>query len=259
MAHATTTDAPVARRRRSLMQQRAMGTLAPQPHRVELRGAPRSLVWPALCPCCGAPAGERITVRKAFGRPRFRGVRSRASWSTIASVDIPFCAGCVARHDATRERRGLLREVLRTFVLNPLIIPLVGFVWVGARTWPSVREVPLDAPNAWAMWWLPALMVAGFVWTVVVAWRGTRADRVEKQTEVTESCDYSDDVSGWFERERRMYAIRDAAFAEAFVAANRDRVWTAEDDERAHRRRTVQYTVICVVGVAVWVWVVLGP
>ena len=49
--------------------------------------------------------------------------------------------------------------------------------------------------------------------------------RVPPLTEITRACDFSDNVGFPFGR-RRFYAIRNPAFAQAFTAANQDRLWT---------------------------------
>jgi hypothetical protein len=70
-------------------------------------------------------------------------------------------------------------------------------------------------------------------WCLYPMWRTTAPSRLESQTEITQSCDFSQDVSGMLERERRIYALRDKAFADAMEAGNRDRVWTPEEQARS--------------------------
>ena len=58
---------------------------------------------------------------------------------------------------------------------------------------------------------------------------------LEPQTDVTRSCDFSEDVSYFFERERRIYALINKAFAEALAALNAERAWTAADQSRSKK------------------------
>jgi hypothetical protein len=96
----------------------------------------------------------------------------------------------------------------------------------------------------------------GLVWCLVIAWWSSRAARVERQTEVTRACDFSDDVSWLWERERRLYALRNQQFAQAFADANQGRMWVEDDDRRSHRTTMAAFTAAGVVGAAVWAFVV---
>jgi hypothetical protein len=87
----------------------------------------------------------------------------------------------------------------------------------------------------------------------VAAVRATRTLRVPAQTDVTRACDFSDDRSLPLEGERRVYALRDAAFAAALAAANRDRAWTPAARARA-RWRLAATGAAAVAGLAVGAW-----
>jgi hypothetical protein len=87
----------------------------------------------------------------------------------------------------------------------------------------------------------------------------SRSSRIARQTEITRACDFSDDVSRIFERERHIYAVRDRTFFEAFAAANHDRVWTEDDDARSDRHIVATIAAIGFAAVAVWLWVVFAP
>jgi hypothetical protein len=214
-----------------------------------------------VCAYCGAPAAERIGVGKAFARPRVQSSmygRSRPyRWDSVTSLRVPLCADCAARHRATAEPISFVRRV-RSFVLTPLLVPLVGFAYVFLKVLPAVRDIPTSASGAWTAWGVPSIMALGFLWCLFLAWVMSRSSRIERQTEFTRSCDFSDDVSRIFERERHIYAIRDRTFFEAFAAANHDRVWTEEDDARSKRRMLATAAAIGVAAVAVWLWVVFA-
>ena len=80
-----------------------------------------------------------------------------------------------------------------------------------------------------------ALLAVTSVWSVFLMWQTTRASRLDPQTDVTRSCDFSEDVSYLFERERRIYALRNKTFAEALAALNAERAWTAADQSRSKK------------------------
>lgn len=244
------------RRHRTQTQRRADHDLAPHAYRIELVGRPGSLDWPSICAHCGADAGERLTVRKVFGRPRAY-ARRYATYRRhiVAAVDVPYCAECAARHRALVHPRSLVGDLWR--MLWPVLIPMFGAAWFLKLTLGiAFEEQAHGGANAKYVWGMPALFAFILLWCVVIAWWSSRAARVDKQTEVTLSCDFSDDVSWFWERERHIYAIRDERFARSLAGANAGRAWTTDDDERSHRIFTTGAAAAGVVGVAVWALVV---
>jgi hypothetical protein len=244
------------RKHRTQAQRRADHDLALHAYRIELVGRPGSLDWPSICANCGANAGDRLTVRKVFGRPRsFYRRYGTYRRQIIAAVDVPYCAECAARHRALVQPRSLVGDLWR--MLWPVLIPMLGAAWFLKLTLGiAFEEQARGGMNAKYVWGLPALFAFILIWCLVIAWWSSRAARVEKQTEVTLACDFSDDVSWLWERERRIYALRDERFARAFADANADRAWTFDDDERSHRIFTTGVAAAGVVGVAVWAFVV---
>ena len=123
-----------------------------------------------------------------------------------------------------------------TLLLNPLMIPVLGGVW-GARTVFGAMDSPAFPTNKAELlgWGLFALMVACSVWSSFLLWITTRPQRLERWTEITRSCDFSEDVSEVFEKERRIYAMRNEAFALALASLNADRTWTANDQSRSQK------------------------
>lgn len=246
------------RRGRFRAQTRAESALPPHPYRLELRGAPRALAWPPLCANCGAGAAERITVRKVFYRRRSSGeVRNSSLLGyRIISARVPFCATCAAQHRAAAERSSALKRIM-SVVLHPLILPFAGLAYITKMLLPGVRGASWADPAGRLGLSLTALAGFGAVWTIGLAWMLTRPQHVEEQTEITRACDFSDDVSQPFERQRRIYALRDRTFAEALAAANRDRVWTDEDQASSRRWSTVIFLGILAVPVVVWLYMEL--
>ena len=93
-------------------------------------------------------------------------------------------------------------------------------------------------------WGLVALMVGGSLWSVFLMWQTTRATRLDPQTSITRSCDFSEDVSHFFEEQRRIYALENKAFADAMAALNADRAWTAADQSRSNKLSSVSAILI---------------
>ena len=232
---------------RSSLQTRADRALAGHPYRIELTGRLGSIAWPPNCANCGEPTHERVNVPKVFLRPRYRSRRRRGtSRYHVTAAEIPYCATCAARHRDLTPRRSATRNALG-IIFTPLLIPIVGSIIMGSIALRAVLGVSPEAPYARLAWGLPGLFLAICLWSIYCAWEMTRADRVEKQSDITLACDFSDDVSWFFERERRIYALRNETFAKALADANRDRVWTPEDDKRSGRL-SLAFTIV---GVAV--------
>ena len=244
------------REHRTQLQRRAASALADHLYRLELVGAPGTLDWPPICASCGADADGRLTVRKVFGRPRSFNRRSTSfRRQIIAAAEVPCCGDCAARHRALVPPRSLLGDLWR--MLWPVLIPMIGFAWLFKLTVViALDEQARGGMNAKYLWGLPALFALGLLWCLVVAWWSSRAARVEKQTEVTRACDFSDDVSWFFERERRIYALRNQHFAQALADANRGRLWVEDDDRRSHRAAMAAITGVSLVAAAVWAFVV---
>ena len=244
------------REHRTQLQRRAASALADHPFRLELVGSPGALDWPSLCASCGTDTDGRLSVRKVFGRPRSFNRRSTSfRRQIIAAAEVPYCADCAARHRALVPPRSLLGDVWR--MLWPVLIPMFGAGWFLMLTLRiAISEQSSGGVNAKYVWAIPALFAFVVLWCLVIAWWSSRAARVEKQTEITRACDFSDDVSWFWERERRIYALREQRFAQALADANRSRMWADDDDRRSHRTALAVSTAAGVIGAAVWAYVV---
>ena len=222
------------------LDSRLEGLLEPHPHRVELIGPLRSLGFPNRCANCGTVTGERLPVRKVFARNagyrrrtgsrRYRGYR-------IDTVEVPYCGACIARDAgerpsaAARWRARLLSLLIQSF---PALFPIGFAVFL-------LTSVGPDAGSGQAHGFVNvmALVFGGAGAAVIMyAWWDTRRYMVPRQTSITIAFDFSPDISDLLDRsQRRIYAMRDPAFAEAFTALNRDRVWQPDPAaERAEMR-----------------------
>jgi hypothetical protein len=215
----------------------AESSLAPHQHRLELRGSLGAISWPDVCAHCGEPASQRIVVRKVFrplprrhGRGRSAGFRAYR----VQSASIPFCGRCTAIHMETVRRPSLAKQAMH-LVLNPLIIPVAGFAWMTTVFWKSFRSNPISDPGPFPEWAIVAGLAAAMAWCVFVLWQSTAPTRLESQTDITRSCDFSEEVSGLFEKPRRIYSMRNKSFADRMAALNADRIWTAGDQTRSSK------------------------
>jgi hypothetical protein len=152
------------------------------------------------------------------------------------------CLGAHNRAQGLRQCRLVLEEI---------VVARVHVRWaLSDVSWTSLSDPQLRRALPFAA--VPAL---GLVWSLGLAWSLTRPQRIEPQTEVTLACDFSGDVSAFYERERHMYAFRNREFADALVQANRDRVWSSEDRMRSNKIQGILTAVgvVCLV-VAAIIW-----
>ena len=252
---------PTNRRDRSRAQIWAEGGLAQHPYHLELRGSPDDLSWPRVCASCGQGASEQIVVKKAF-RPRPRRYSGGAGFMRpyrIAGAPIPFCGQCAAEHRATVQPPSSASKLM-TMLLNPLIIPVIGFAWLAKLVSNGVGGMSFSDPGGRLGWSLVALMVVGGMWSVYVLWESTRAARLDPRTNITRSCDFSEDVSYAFEKERRIYAMQNQDFARALATLNADRVWTEADQSRSNKLSFISaLALLATLGLVAWIVSLVSP
>jgi len=208
--------------------------LPPEAIRVAVTGPARTLAWPAMCPNCGEPASRRIRVYKVFMRKS----RRRPWHYHIRSIEIPYCERCTREHDALVKPPGRFTGWLAVF-RSPLIISLAGaavMAYIGGRDLidglfdPSSRMVALA---------IVGTIAAAALSSIVGAWWSFRYERTPRQTDITRACDFSDNLGNIFIGQRRVFAIRNPRFAEAFAAANRDRLLTDAIRKTDDRRNSI--------------------
>jgi len=215
-------------------QRWAASALEQHPYWLELRGRPNELAWPRICANCGERAVEQIVVKKAF-RPRPRRHSPGAIRPyRIAGAPVPFCATCADEHRSTVDSPSMGMKIA-SMLFSPLMIPVVGSLWVASHVWDGTRKESLTTKAGLFGWGFFALMIASAAWSAFLIWQSTRTARLDPQTDVTLACDFSEDVSEFYERERRIYAMRNKTFAEAFASLNAAWVWTATDQARSKR------------------------
>ena len=155
---------------RTRQQERAAEALVPHPHRLELRGSPAAIAWPALCANCGSGSSERIRVRKAFYRRSYSGRQYSGPFNyRIYTVDIPFCPPCAARHRETIPHVSALKR-WRTFLFNPAHIATIGFTVLLVKLAPDLLATLADSSGSFVGLGLLGVLVLGLVWTVGILW-----------------------------------------------------------------------------------------
>jgi hypothetical protein len=228
------------------------GLVTPHPNRVELTGTLRSLGFPNRCANCGAATTERLPVRKVFAR--YAGYRRRAMSRRylgyrIDTARVPYCPTCIAQDArecqslASRWRSRLGGILIRSL---PAVFPLGFAVFLLTNIQPATH--PGEAADGFVR---ALALLFGFSGMGVIGygWWDTRNCMVPKQTSVTLAFDFSPDVSDLLDHsQRRVYTMREAAFAEAFTALNRERVW--QQDPVAERAE-MRVWIVCLVFLAI--------
>lgn len=212
---------------------------------VALVGSHRRVVWPQLCPACGAPASTQINVAKMFGRrARYTG---RGSYRFIVRMPIPFCPSCADRHEQLLKP---VPSVIGSFFRTPAILSFIGAAAVGAILWNIFvqgGEGVSQSARLYAAGGIVLLVGLG----IFITAREARFLRVPALTEITRACDFSDNVGFPFGR-RRFYAIRNPAFADAFTRANQGRLWTDAIRKRDAWVSGIVFVVLIVAALIVW-------
>jgi hypothetical protein len=232
------------------------GLLEPHPNRVELTGPLRALGFPNRCANCGVATSERVPVRKVFGRNtgyRRRATSRRYQGYRIDTARVPYCPTCIAQDEREREslasrwRRRLGYLLLGSF---PAVFPIGFAVFLLTTISPTIHR----GESADSFVRILALVFGGAgACLIAYAWWDTRRYMVPRQTGVTLAFDFSPDVSDLLDHgQRRVYAMRDAAFAEAFTALNRERVWKPDPAaQRAEMRVWIACAVFLAIGAVV--------
>jgi hypothetical protein len=228
--------------------------LAAHAHRFTLRGDPGSWDFPALCPNCGAAAPHQLVCSKVFRRTHSDSPNSYL----VASVAVPFCDGCIARHRAQAQPPTPLRQVLSSFATGDMLGALFPGMAAAFVVWLALKDLFDGRVDRF----LVMLAVAGFgaiAWFQRRhVWQETAYLRVPPQSDVTQAFDFSDDIAPAFESPRFVCTVRDARFASAFEALNRPREWVADsaaaraDQRQANRKAWIvgaMVGVIALVGI----------
>lgn len=172
----------------------------------------------------------------------------------IEGAVVPYCNPCIAQHE--HEVRALSwPQRVAVSLTTGLTISALGSGFMAL----------LFLPDA-----VRSLTRSGFPWPLVVvmffaliaysslsgAWKQNAHRRVPPQTGITRAFDFSESHAEMFDAPRSTYSIRNSAFAEAFVALNRARIWnpqTPAAKRSAHSRKLLYaVTIGALVAWALW-------
>jgi hypothetical protein len=193
-------------------------------HVVPLSGNP---VFPHICANCCAPAQARLPVARVFTSHGEDGV-SRS----VVCYHPFFCDRCIAAHRAEDKPDPTLffRRLLQGWFLW---IPVLGSGWALSVTIPPLLESLRDGDlHGMAIsGCLAAFFTAIALGSAAAIWWRSRHLAVRAPSSITSAIAFTDDLSQTFEPAWRRFTLRNAAYAEQFIQANRRRLWTRSRPE----------------------------
>lgn len=236
-----------------IVPQNGASGLLPHAHHATLQGAP---AFPSLCPNCGQSAAREITYSKVFRRSHDDHDNTPTEY-IVSSARVPFCDDCIARHRAQEHKpdwKAMLLTLFSDAEIFGAIFPGLGALFV----------LNLALRALWHAKFTTMAVELGLAFLFGLIARGqaklvldrTAHRRVPPLTEVTEAFDFSDEFSSPFEQPRVEYAMRDARFAAAFNALNRDHEYHQNSPQAQRAQRKVNLTVwafgVLLVVLALW-------
>lgn len=203
---------------------------------VTLVGAP---LYPDRCASCAAPARERLTIERVFER---NSTDDTPRGYEIGTVHVPFCPACLAIHAREVQQVSLPARLLLCFRSAMMISALGATFFAGLLGRDAIQRALHGSMRTAAELGVMSLLcvLAAFL-SARSAYRETRRFAVPADTRITRTFEFSDDLSGPFDAQRYTYTLSNPAFAEAFLAVNRDRVWDPSSPQarRASRHRGI--------------------
>lgn len=224
--------------------------LADHPHRLQLVHS-SGLVYPALCPNCGDPASRNIIVEKVFRRASNT---DTPDGYVIEAASPPYCDRCIAQHE--RELRILSwPQRVAVSLATGVTIAALGSGFMALLFLPDAVR---DLAHPGFPWLLAMVLFFSLIAyaSLSSAWNENAHRRVPPQTSVTLAFDFSASYAELLDTPRATYSIRNAAFAEAFMALNQERVWNPDSPaakRTAHSRKLI-YGVVVGLLVLLFLW-----
>ncbi len=230
--------------------------------RLDLAATPTAVRLPPICAACGQSATATVGSATAFERWTDDGEGSPtfSHWE-VWRLRLPACEGCRARHET--EVRPVpagtrLASMLRTWYVIGMAGGMAVSLFFARLASESlfrrdVRDAAIPAAVALVFLAIAAAHVA-------LAWRRRRGEWVSPPTSVTAALELCGDPSRPFEPRHHVFVCHNRAFAEAFLAANAERVWDPAGPiaRRAGLRRAILVPVLVAVVVLLFAFSLLG-
>ena len=186
--------------------------LADHPHRMTLLEGSERPKFPELCPNCGKPAFARMMVQKVF---RQAAAGDSVTSYVIQQAEVPYCDNCTAQHH--REQRLLTRpQRVVVSLATGLTVSALGSGFMALVFLPAALRSMSQPGFPW-----PLLVVFSFMLIAYSsfsgAWNQNAYRRIAPQTTITLAFDFGESYAPLLKVVRCIYAIRNAAFFQAFI------------------------------------------
>ena len=189
--------------------------LASHPHRVTLLEGSGRPDFPELCPNCGKAAFGRIVVQKVF---RQAAAGDSVTTYVIQQAEVPYCDNCTTQH---RQEQRLLTRPQRVMVslATGLTVSALGSGFMALLFLPAALRSMAQPGLPWLLLIVNFFMLIAYS-SFSGAWNQNTYRRIAPQTTVTLAFDFSKSYAPLWKAARRTYAMRNAAFAQAFINLN---------------------------------------
>jgi hypothetical protein len=170
---------------------------------------------------------------------------------------VPVCASCADRHRAELKHIGFFERILpalKTETTIAFIFPFLTTLFFFSKVLEDVARLKFER----ALFMMAPVTlfgsIAGVLWWQILS--KSQKYSVPPDTIVSGSLSFSSRKKKLFEPERRRFEFRNEAFANAFLEANRERLWDPRSPTAIHARSNraiLQYAAIVVfVAFAIW-------
>jgi hypothetical protein len=188
---------------------------------LSLIGPIEELLYPLLCPCCGAQASTPLPITRVFKTQWASTVSGNSKggvYYTAATAKPLFCATCVAAHQQqARAQTPTLRQTFSTALFSEPTLPAIGTLMLGLFFLKETVPDVIKSPDRWLVLMLPLIFLLIGYGSARQAWKSTWWKRIPAPTDISRAFDFGDDASNAFKTEPRNYVIRNPACAEAFT------------------------------------------
>lgn len=214
--------------------------------------------FPAVCPNCGAAAGARIRMERAFLFHVDSG--DDTPNSTVQSIDVydvPFCERCVGQHrgevTAPSPWTPLKRVMSEADGFAALVVMGISLLFFKDALL-RLKVVPML---------LGCVPLGTGLWLVRKPWKNSRHMTLPKPTSVDSAVDFTPPLWLEFEPAWCAFEFRSEAYAELFRQANEGQLWSRQSREArgaAAQRKEKSFRTNLIVGavvLAIVVWMLL--
>lgn len=198
--------------------------MKPAHHSVKVNGR---VQFPRVCPHCGGFAEQTLPISHTFSRKRTSrtksGQKTTHTYYDTTTFHIPFCADCIARHQAEvvpptwRHYGYQALSMVQYAIFAGVIIFFMRDMW-GDLLQDETIALPFILGSA-------VFILLGVLLPLYLSIRRSRHHIISAPTSISRAVSFGDKERGKFwERPSRTFHFSHATYAQQFVAENGERV-----------------------------------